>query len=49
MKTSKFLSLFAWLMLVLFSAGVAAQQAAEPTVHRFTRGPPAATCAAPAK
>jgi hypothetical protein len=35
MKTSKFLALLAWLMLALFSVDVAAQQAAEPTVHQI--------------
>jgi hypothetical protein len=35
MKTSRVLSIVAWLLLALFSAGLRAQTAAEPTVHQI--------------
>ena len=35
MRTSRLLSVFAWLLLVLFSAGLQAQAATEPTVHQI--------------
>jgi len=35
MKTSRVLSVLAWLLLVLFSAGLRAQTATEPTVHQI--------------
>src|SRR5689334_16353172 len=35
MKTSRLLSVLAWLLLVLFSAGLQAQTASEPTVHQI--------------